>query len=341
MSVDLSTIEADELARHEAVIKRGLTSFLEVGNALLAIRDGRLYRAEFGTFEDYCRERWGISRSRAYRLIDASEVAEDLSPMGDKPDSERQVRPLKALPREDRAEAFAEAKAKANGKPTAKEVKAVVDHRLGKPTPAIAVSSQGLHIGQNAPPAPEPAHDPETPGSTPDPEPEPKPTGQSRVNGELVPDPPEIAAMRAAGSIPAEAVPEIDEPEEAGDVIEPFEAPPEPSEDDLSDEDWLQTLPARSRLDGSPRKTFDADALLYRDLRKARDTFRHHASRLMSKATRRKGAYHYLVSRFLKCNHPRLWLRCPDTEHGGCGGVGAVPTVGECPKCFGRGYWIH
>ena len=48
---------------------------------MLAIRDQRLYRETHGTFEDYCRERWGMSRFYAHRLIEASEVAA-LLPMG-------------------------------------------------------------------------------------------------------------------------------------------------------------------------------------------------------------------------------------------------------------------
>jgi hypothetical protein len=41
-------------ASAEAVIERGLTTFVEVGEALLAIRDGRLYRqAGYKTWEQY------------------------------------------------------------------------------------------------------------------------------------------------------------------------------------------------------------------------------------------------------------------------------------------------
>lgn len=62
------------LADLEAVIKRGLKSFVEVGNALREIRDGRLYKALYSTFEEYCQERWGITRNRAYEQIRASEI---------------------------------------------------------------------------------------------------------------------------------------------------------------------------------------------------------------------------------------------------------------------------
>ena len=59
---ELSAIEQDELTILETTIESGLHSFMEVGNALAEIRDKRLYRAAFGSFTDYCRERWGIER---------------------------------------------------------------------------------------------------------------------------------------------------------------------------------------------------------------------------------------------------------------------------------------
>ncbi len=44
--------------------------------------------------EEYCRVRWDINRAHAYRLIDAAQVIDNLSPMGDKPTTERQAREL-------------------------------------------------------------------------------------------------------------------------------------------------------------------------------------------------------------------------------------------------------
>lgn len=80
------------LAELEEVVERGLSTFVEVGNALMEIRDARLYRATHPTFEAYCRERWGFSRSHGYRLIRAAELAE-LSPTGDIR-NERQARAI-------------------------------------------------------------------------------------------------------------------------------------------------------------------------------------------------------------------------------------------------------
>lgn len=59
----------------ETVIQRGLSTFVEVGAALIEIREGRKYReAGYATFEAYCLERWNITDRRARQLIGAAEV---------------------------------------------------------------------------------------------------------------------------------------------------------------------------------------------------------------------------------------------------------------------------
>jgi len=94
MSEALTVIERNNLVELEATIQKNLTAFYEVGFALMQIRDNRLYREIYGTFEEYCKEKWNFTRSYAYRLIASSEVADNLSPVGDIPESERVVRPL-------------------------------------------------------------------------------------------------------------------------------------------------------------------------------------------------------------------------------------------------------
>jgi hypothetical protein len=95
----LTVAERDTLTDCETTIERGMQTFLEVGNALMTIRNNRLYRAEFGTFEDYCDERWQFSSTHAYRLIDAAAVVELISsPMGEEINiSERATRELAPL----------------------------------------------------------------------------------------------------------------------------------------------------------------------------------------------------------------------------------------------------
>lgn len=93
-----------DLMEHEKVIEQGLETFLEVGHALLAIRDDRKYRAAgFESFERYCRERWEMSKAYANRVIDAARVAELVAPMGAiaPPRTERVIRELAPLARED------------------------------------------------------------------------------------------------------------------------------------------------------------------------------------------------------------------------------------------------
>ncbi len=75
----LSSHEADQLAHYEQLIREGLTTFLTVGNALMEIRQHKLYRATHRTFESYCRERFQLKRQRAYELIGAAEVVNSLS----------------------------------------------------------------------------------------------------------------------------------------------------------------------------------------------------------------------------------------------------------------------
>jgi hypothetical protein len=52
-----------------------------------------LFRDGYATFEEYAERRWEMSRSQAYRLIEAWPLAERLSPIGDKI-TESQIREL-------------------------------------------------------------------------------------------------------------------------------------------------------------------------------------------------------------------------------------------------------
>lgn len=156
----MSTVVTTALAECEAVIERGLATFVEVGEALRRIRDERLYRESHGTFEDYCRERWEMSRKRAYDLMAAEEVRALLSPIGDTPTNEAQARelaPLRDKP-ERMAEAWAEAQdtARENGRPvTAADVRAVVQPKpreaKAQTTLVAGIVEKARHINELAP----------------------------------------------------------------------------------------------------------------------------------------------------------------------------------------------
>jgi len=59
------------------------------------------------TFEEYCREQWNMERRRAYQLMDAAQVVENVY-HGTQilPTSERQARPLTSLEPAEQVEAW-------------------------------------------------------------------------------------------------------------------------------------------------------------------------------------------------------------------------------------------
>jgi hypothetical protein len=70
----LSAQEVKKLAECEKAIQENNQSFFLAGKALLEIRDGKLHKAEFTSFNEYCEGRWGFSGSHARRLIEAYQL---------------------------------------------------------------------------------------------------------------------------------------------------------------------------------------------------------------------------------------------------------------------------
>ena len=89
------------LAEYEQVIQRGLATFVEVGEALMAIRDQRLYQAKgYRRFEDYCQAEWDMKQSHAYRMMDAAQVSgllESSHNVGPLPENARQAAELEPV----------------------------------------------------------------------------------------------------------------------------------------------------------------------------------------------------------------------------------------------------
>lgn len=302
----LSPAQSDRLGTLESTIQKGLTSFVEVGNALLAIRDEELYRLDYSTFEEYCRGRWGLSIRHSKRLMSAAETSREIEthlvnkvvnktgPMGHTPlpESERVARPLSALPIKERPVAWEEAVAIApNGKPTAKIVESVVSATVGR----------------------------------------------IKLNGVEQSDTEEVAKLRLSGKIRPETIVEITEPEPDSAAPEP-EPEPEP---ELDDEAWLETLPVRPRLSADARTRFDRDALLFRRTIGDRKTLaRAIAPLLKSFKHRDMPPFAFRLRLFTLLEHPKNWTVCPSSDYGGCGGSGEVPLIGRCPSCKGAGYKI-
>lgn len=62
----------------EKTIKSGVSHFVKVGMALAEIRESKLYRDRFKTFEAYCQNKWKFTRMRAHQLIEAADVSNSL-----------------------------------------------------------------------------------------------------------------------------------------------------------------------------------------------------------------------------------------------------------------------
>lgn len=149
------TSEAIQLREYETVIERGLSTFMDVGEALLAIRDKRLYRNTHSTFEDYCQHRWGFTRQHGNRLISAFETAKRLEPIGSIPASESHIRPLTQLDPDEQDEVWQRANETApEGNITARHVQEVVDRHIEAKTggngAARPESSEDYQASNNA-----------------------------------------------------------------------------------------------------------------------------------------------------------------------------------------------
>ena len=137
ISEPLSLAETQTLAHYEAIITQGFKTFVDVGQALLAIRAQRLYRQDYTTFEEYLQQRWDLGQSRAYQLMDAAGVVTNLqsSTIVELPSNEAQARPLTSLPPAQQVEVWQETvKTAPAGKVTAKHVQATVKRVKGAST---------------------------------------------------------------------------------------------------------------------------------------------------------------------------------------------------------------
>ena len=148
-SAALSAEETKLFCFYETVVKEGRSSrpFYEVGTALKEIRDHKLYREDYETFEECCRERWRFSRIHAHRLIEATTVAQNLLPIGNKPHPdirESQFRPLISLDPDQQRQAWeAAVEASENGNPTAVQVQRAVE-TIKLPDVVVEMSTEDL-----------------------------------------------------------------------------------------------------------------------------------------------------------------------------------------------------
>ena len=155
ISEPLSSEERRLLTHSEKTIKKGWKTFIEVGKALSVIRDNRLYREDYPNFQAYTRDKWQYIIAYADRLIGASEVLDDLTPIGVKilPVNEAQFRPLLAVPREKRPEAWEKVLEASEGKKlTASLIRQVASEFSGtkpKPQRRRTTSADWISVSEN------------------------------------------------------------------------------------------------------------------------------------------------------------------------------------------------
>lgn len=89
-----SDADTADLNRLEDAIQDGA---LQMWRALRDLRDRRLYRRDFPSFEAYLRERWDISRSRGYQITAAADLVDAVAGSGVTIPNERVARSLLAV----------------------------------------------------------------------------------------------------------------------------------------------------------------------------------------------------------------------------------------------------
>lgn len=142
------------------IVRTNLKTCFEVGAALMEIRDGKLYREHWKTFEAFCQAEFSMSRRHADRLIEADAVKKSLpKPSPEKENetnwsqnlSESHARELKNVPVELRNEVLEAAAATTGGEPTAtaiREAAAVIAPTRSPepPKPVIELDRTGFAI---------------------------------------------------------------------------------------------------------------------------------------------------------------------------------------------------
>lgn len=154
MSTDVISLDdSRRLIQLESVIERGKQTFVEVGLALAEIRDSRLYRAEHGTFELYCRDKWNFTRQYVNQIIAGSSAVKSLPPnLETMVSNSRQARELARIDPERRVEVL-DSTAK-SGPVTAKAICETAHRKFPPPPPNPPAKDQPVVLDKCGHPIP-------------------------------------------------------------------------------------------------------------------------------------------------------------------------------------------
>ena len=147
-------------------------------------------------------------------------------------------------------------------------------------------------------------------------------------------EPTDVARGREEGIIPLDA--EVTIIEEEGEEPTAGEGPR--GDRELSDAEWLETLPARAQLSSEARQWFDAEAIAYRSDTPHRRHYRevmHRAIVAAKRAGKHIGPWVTIRDRYLRQADPSRWAACKM-----CGGTGKMELIGKCAACKGHAYHV-
>lgn len=280
----LGEFERAELARIESAMDAADRTHREtLGQLLLEVKEKRLWREGYASFEEYVEHRHKITRGYAYVVAGFADVKKDVPEVK----NPGQAQFLIPIAPEERRAVYEEARELAGDRPPARShIEAAAKAARARPKkPGPDATTEEIH-----------------------------------------------EYMRATGVV-AEGVEIITE--RFGDPdAEPLPEPEEPT-----DEEWLDSLPARKELPPHIRKNFDADALLFRKAEAPLLTFiewlRKPAAEAKKSTSGHIGAWLDRAYRFFKIEDPSRWRVCPD-----CDGSGRLKLLGKCPECRGQGYLL-
>lgn len=139
--IDNTPISHEERREFEAlydVVEKGLSNFMEVGKALMRIRDGRLYRESWKSFDAFIEDCFGMTRAWAHAQIAAFAVTEKVSTRVDT-----------FIPNEATARQFATIKDDDVLESVARRACEIADRKRSVLTPAIVKEAKVEIIGES------------------------------------------------------------------------------------------------------------------------------------------------------------------------------------------------
>lgn len=165
-------------ARLERQLRSGKTPLATMAVALATIKSQGLTRLHGLSFQEYCDQHLRLKKSRIHQLLEFADLLEVTTGSGSLPraDNERQLRPLKRVPREEWLAAWGEAVRTAPaGKLTGKHVAAIVDACLARKhaaeSPAAPPASGPSPEAATTSPVPSPIESPILPATSTTPSP--------------------------------------------------------------------------------------------------------------------------------------------------------------------------